>query len=172
MVAAIVRDTRGIVPALPDTVRAVPGTVRVIPGTVVPPAIVHQPPRFQVRAIVRAIALQLQLCLRIQAIARTSQTIRARGREGGSRVRCRPLRGAVPAKPRARGPAQVKREVISVLRPAPCSPIVRMHFLETGAAVRRARAGTRVWQPRVAGEVASGANSYESRVKSISSGKT
>jgi hypothetical protein len=155
--AAIVPDTPGTVPVLP-------AIVRVIPGTVVPPVIVHLPQPFQVRAIVRGIALPLRLCLQVQAIARMAQTIPARGRAGGHRVLCRPLQGIVPAKPRAHGPAQVKREVISVRRLAPCSPIVRMHSLETGAAVRRARAETRVWPPRVAGEVASGANSYESRL--------
>src|SRR5580658_8428169 len=52
-VAAIVRDTPRIVPAVRDI-------VRVTLGTVVLPAIVHPRQRFQVRAIARAIVLQLQ----------------------------------------------------------------------------------------------------------------
>jgi len=83
----------------------------------------------------------------------------------------------VRTQPRARDPAQMKPAVINVHRPltlAPRKPIVRMHFPEPWGGVRRARAGTKVWQPRVAREarhVASGANSHETRVESFSSGK-
>ena len=41
---------------------------------------------------------------------------------------------------------------------APGKPVVQMHFPDPEGGARRARGGTKVWQPRVAGEVASGAN--------------
>lgn len=49
--------------------------------------------------------------------------------------------------------------------------IVRTHFPEPWEGVRRAHAGTKVWQPREARHVASVASSRETRVESFNSGK-
>jgi hypothetical protein len=145
-VAAIVRDTPRTGPALRATAPAILAMV----------AHQHTP------AIVRLIVLRLQLFLQIRAIARMPQTIPVRGRAGGRRVLCRPIQGIVRTRPRVHDPARMKRAVISVHRPqipALPKPIVRMHFPDRAEGVRRAREGTKVWQPRVAGEVARGAKS-------------
>ena len=61
----------------------------------------------------------------------------------------------------------MKPAVISAHRPLTLAPrklLVRMHFPDLQEDVRRARVGTRVLEPRVAGEVAS-ATPYQTRVE-------
>jgi hypothetical protein len=153
-VAAIVRDTPGMVPAVRDI-------VRVTLGTVVLPAIVHPLQLFQVRAIV----LQLQP-FQVQGIARMLP-VAVRGRAGECRALCRPMEGTVRTRLRAHDPARMRPAVINAHRPptpVPRQPHVRMPFPDLLGDVRRARVGTRVLEPRVAGEVVSVANSYGIRV--------
>jgi hypothetical protein len=163
MVAAIVPDTPGTVLAVPATVLAVPATGRVIPGMVVRRAIVLPLPLFlQIRATAQAIVLLLQPFLQMEATVRMAPVaIPVRGQARADRLLCRPIQEIVRARPRAHDPAPMKPAVINVHRPltlAPRNPIVRMHFPEPSGGVRRARAGTKVWQPRVAEAAASGAN--------------
>ncbi len=148
--AAIVPDTPVIVPAIRDI-------VQVIPGTVVLPAIVLRLQPFQVLAIARAIVLPLQPFLQARAIARM---LRVRGRPGTDPLLFRPL-GTVRMQARVHDPAPTKPAAINVHRPltlGPCNPIVRMRFPDPEGGERRVRGGTKVWQPRVEEEAASGAN--------------
>jgi hypothetical protein len=179
MVAAIVPDTPGTVLAVPATVLAVPATGRVIPGMVVRRAIVLPLPLFlQIRAIAQAIVLLPQPFLPMEATVRMAPVaVPVRGRALADRVLCRPLQEIVRARPRARDPAPTKPAAINVHRPltlAQGKPIVPMHFPEPWGGVRRARAGTKVWQPRVATEerrVASGATFCKTRALALERSK-
>jgi hypothetical protein len=163
-VAAIAPDTPPIGPAILATALG-------ILAMAVLPAIVLRLQPFQVRAIARAIVLPLQLFLQIRAIARIPQVaLPVPGQVGERRALCRPLQGTVRTRPRVIDPARMKHAVISVHRPptlAPGNPLVQMHFPDPAGGARRALAGTKVWQPKVAGEVANGGNSYETRVESF-----
>lgn len=148
-VVAIVLDTPRIVLALPATARA-------IRAMVVLPAIVLQLQPFPVHAIARAIVLPLQPFLQVRAIARMPQLV-IRGQAVGPRPRFRPLQGIVRTRPRVIDPARMKPAAINVRRPPTLGArklLVQMHFQDPRGGVRRAPEGTRVWQPRVAGEVA------------------
>lgn len=114
------------------------------------------------------------LCRQIRAIDRMPQTILERDRAEERRVLCRQIRGTVRTQPRAHDPAQMKPAVINARRPLTLGLrklIVRTHFPEPWEGVRRAHAGTKVWQPREARHVASVASSRETRVESFNSGK-
>ena len=149
-VAAIVLDTPRIVPALPDI-------VRVILGTVVLPAIVHPLQPFQVRAIARRPATTLP--------AGAGNRPNAPGggsRPGGGTPSTLPAKGGNrptqtpstrPSTNEARGyqrPQSSNTGAGQAARPNA--------FSGSGGGRAQSARGTKVWQPRVAEEVASGAS--------------
>jgi hypothetical protein len=155
-VVAIVPDTLRIGPVIPATARAI---LAMVVRQVIPPA------------VVRLVVLLLQLFLQARALVRTPQVaLPVRGPAEGRRLLCRPPKGTVRTPLPVSDPVRMKPAVINVHRPLTLAlrkPIVRMHFPDPWGDVRRARGETKVWQPRAAGEVASGANSYESRVGAL-----
>lgn len=152
-VADIGRDIPGIVREVRDIGRDIPGTAGL-------PAIALPLQRFQVRAIVRAIAPEIVLPLQtfqVEGIARMSP-VAVRDRAGGRRLLCRLVRGTVRTLPRIHDPARTRPAVINA--PKPPTPVlrrphVRMRFQDPQEGVRRVHVGTRVLEPKVAREVAS-----------------